>query len=366
MKNTNRPAFHGSDLEQIEAYYHIKKEDIISFGANVNPLGLSPSVKKALAENLDVISRYPDRDYVSLKAAISDYCQIPASFVAVGNGSTELISLLISQRRARHAVVIGPTYSEYQRELALTGGLVTAYYLKEEDGFLLDTADLLRFLPEDTDLVILCNPNNPTSSAISRDDLTSLVSACRERDIFVMVDETYAEFAPDPRLVTAIPLTLRFDNLMVIRGVSKFFAAPGLRLGYGVTGNQDFLASLKIHQNPWSVSSIAALAGELMLQDAGYIEKTWQLIDSERTRLTEILSGFRHARVYAPYANFILVRILKEGLSSFQVFEAAIRQGMMIRDCSSFESLPGEYIRFCVMLPKDNDRLMKCLAELLA
>lgn len=79
MKNTNRPAFHGSDLEQIEAYYHIKKEDIISFGANVNPLGLSPSVKKALAENLDVISRYPDRDYVSLKAAISDYCQIPAS-----------------------------------------------------------------------------------------------------------------------------------------------------------------------------------------------------------------------------------------------------------------------------------------------
>ena len=308
MKNTNRPAFHGSDLEQIEAYYHIKKEDIISFGANVNPLGLSPSVKKALAENLDVISRYPDRDYVSLKAAISDYCQIPASFVAVGNGSTELISLLISQRRARHAVVIGPTYSEYQRELALTGGLVTAYYLKEEDGFLLDTADLLRFLPEDTDLVILCNPNNPTSSAISRDDLTSLVSACRERDIFVMVDETYAEFAPDPRLVTAIPLTLRFDNLMVIRGVSKFFAAPGLRLGYGVTGNQDFLASLKIHQNPWSVSSIAALAGELMLQDAGYIEKTWQLIDSERTRLTEILSvppcpGLRPLRQLYPGAD---------------------------------------------------------------
>ena len=181
-----------------------------------------------------------------------------------------------------------------------------------------------------------------------------------------MVDETYVEFAPDPGHITAVPLTRDFDNLMVIRGVSKFFAAPGLRLGYGITGNRDFLSSLAIHQNPWSVSSIAALAGELMLKDAPYIEKTCRLIGSERDRLTGILSGFRHARVYTPYANFILVRILKEDLSSFQVFEAAIRQGLMIRDCSSFESLEGEYIRFCVMMPEDNDRLMACLKDLLA
>lgn len=366
MKNAKRPAFHGSDLEQIEKYYHIKKEEITGFGANVNPLGLSSSVKEALAENLDVISRYPDRDYASLKAAISDYCHIPASFVAVGNGSTELICLLISQRKARHAVVIGPTYSEYQRELELTGGRITAYDLKEENRFRLDIPDLLGFLPKDTDLLILCNPNNPTSSAVSQDSLKALIDACRERDIFVMVDETYVEFAPDPGHITAVPLTRDFDNLMVIRGVSKFFAAPGLRLGYGITGNRDFLSSLAIHQNPWSVSSIAALAGELMLKDAPYIEKTRRLIGSERDRLTGILSGFRHARVYTPYTNFILVRILKEDLSSFQVFEAAIRQGLMIRDCSSFESLEGEYIRFCVMMPEDNDRLMACLKDLLA
>ena len=366
MKSAKRPAFHGSDLEQIEKYYHIKKEEITGFGANVNPLGLSSSVKEALAENLDVISRYPDRDYSSLKAAISDYCHIPASFVAVGNGSTELICLLISQRKARHAVVIGPTYSEYQRELELTGGRITAYDLKEENRFRLDIPDLLGFLPKDTDLLILCNPNNPTSSAVSQDSLKALIDACRERDIFVMVDETYVEFAPDPGHITAVPLTRDFDNLMVIRGVSKFFAAPGLRLGYGITGNRDFLSSLAIHQNPWSVSSIAALAGELMLKDAPYIEKTRRLIGSERDRLTGILYGFRHARVYTPYANFILVRILKEDLSSFQVFEAAIRQGLMIRDCSSFESLEGEYIRFCVMMPEDNDRLMACLKDLLA
>ena len=180
-----------------------------------------------------------------------------------------------------------------------------------------------------------------------------------------MVDETYVEFAPDPGHITAVPLTRDFDNLMVIRGVSKFFAAPGLRLGYGITGNRDFLSSLAIHQNPWSVSSIAALAGELMLKDDPYIEKTRRLIGSERDRLTGILSGFRHARVYTPYANFILVRILKEDLSSFQVFEAAIRQGLMIRDCSNFPTLDDRYFRFCFMLPQDNDRLVQALREIL-
>ena len=156
MKNAERPAFHGSDLEQIEKYYHIKKEEITGFGANVNPLGLSSSVKEALAENLDVISRYPDRDYASLKAAISDYCQIPASFVAVGNGSTELICLLISQRRARHAVVIGPTYSEYQRELELTGGRITAYDLKEENRFRLDILSSAMTMPSRTTRIWHC------------------------------------------------------------------------------------------------------------------------------------------------------------------------------------------------------------------
>lgn len=365
MKNTNQPAFHGSDLEQIAEYYHIKKEEIISFGANVNPLGLSASVKEQLAQNLDVITRYPDRDYTDLKEAISGYCHIPASGIAVGNGSTELISLLISHRNARHAVVVGPTYSEYERELSLTGGRISFYNLKEEQNFELDTADLLAFLPADADLLILCNPNNPTSSAVSRAELSGLIQGCQSRGIFVMIDETYAEFAPRLPEISAVPLTLEYDNLMVIRGLSKYFAAPGLRLGYGITGNRAFLDSLKICQNPWSVSSIAALAGERMLKDTAYIEKTWNLIDSERTRICRRLAEFSHAKIYRPSANFILVRILKEGLTSFQVFEHAIRRNMMIRDCSSFDSLKGQYIRFCIMMPEDNDRLLDCLEELL-
>jgi threonine-phosphate decarboxylase len=365
MNKSMTPAFHGSDLEQIAAYYHIPQESIISFGANVNPLGISPLVKAALCDNLDIITRYPDRDYKALRETIASYCDVNMEHVVVGNGSTELISLLISQRKARHALVIGPTYSEYERELSLTGGSMSYYNLNEQLDFQLDFHDFLEKLTPDIDFLILCNPNNPTSSALTQEQLTHLLSECQKRNIFVMIDETYVEFAPCVAEITAMPLTEIYDNLMIIRGVSKFYAAPGLRLGYGVTSNREFLADLRQHQNPWSLNSIAAFAGEIMLKDTSYIKKTRTLILSERERLCNILRKYPSVKIYEPYANFILLHLRKEGLTSHQVFEHSIRQGMMIRDCSSFESLEGEYIRFCIMKPDDNTRLVQCLGELL-
>lgn len=368
-ENTNKqehPEFHGSDIEQIEAYYKIPAASIVKFGANVNPLGLSDTLKKDLAGHLDIISSYPDRDYKELRAAIAAYCNVQMEHVVTGNGSTELISLLISQRNAKHALVIGPTYSEYERELSLTGGRISEYNLPESADFHLDMEHFAKALEDDIDFVILCNPNNPTSSAMTREEIQKLLELCRSKDIFVMIDETYVEFAPDVDAITAMPLAASYDNLMIIRGVSKFFAAPGLRLGYGVTSNQAFLDTLKKHQNPWSLNSLGAYAGVRMLQDQDYIQKTRSLILSERDRMVRELKTFHHVKVYPAYANFILIKILKDGVTSFDIFDQAIRQGMMIRDCSSFEGLPGEYVRFCIMLPEDNTRLLKCLAKTLA
>lgn len=366
MKETKNQAFHGSDLEEIEKFYHIPKKEILCFGANVNPLGLSSSVKKILSENLDIITRYPDRNYTALKNAISSYCEIPSRCILPGNGSTELISLLISQIKSRHAVVIGPTYAEYERELLLNGSRMTSYALKPEDSFHLDLNEFLCSLTADVDLLILCNPNNPTSSAIPQAQLKDLLTACKNRGIFVMIDETYAEFAPPEEKVTAIPLVLQYENLMVIRGISKFFAAPGLRLGYGITGNKELLSSFALYQNPWSVSSIAAFAGEQMLKDTSYIRQTQSLIRSERDRICNRLNSFRYAKYFQPQANFILMQILKKDLTSFQVFEYAIQHKMMIRDCSSFHDLDGQFIRFCIMMPDENNQLLACLGELLA
>ena len=359
-----KPEFHGSDLEKIADYYHLNKENIILFGANVNPLGLSGQVKKDLAAHLDVISSYPDRNYTDLKKAIAFYTGSSAEHIVVGNGSTELISLLISQRAPKKALLLGPTYSEYARELNLVGGTLEYYNLKEEQDFKLDISDLTDALKSDIDLLIICNPNNPTSSAISTSDIRELLSVCRSLRIFVMIDETYIEFAPKGATLSAVPLVPEFDNFMVIRGVSKFFAAPGLRFGYGLTSNQAFLQTLLTHQNPWSLNSVGAYAGERMLKDTDYIKKTWTLIDSERTRMCTELSGLDTVKIYPAYANFVLVRILKEGLTSFDVFEKAIHQDLMIRDCSSFESLNGEYVRFCIMNPEDNDRLLDVFRSL--
>ena len=359
-----RPVFHGSDIEKICEYYHLDKKDIINFGANVNPLGLSENVKDAISAHLDLLSSYPDREYASLRQTISEYCGIPADFILPGNGSSELISLLIEARSPKRTLILGPTYSEYSRELSFSGSIQEYYHLKEENDFRLDVEDLCRAL--DTggyDFLILCNPNNPTSSAVMQDDMRRLLGFCEKHGIFVMIDETYVEFAPDISAVTAAPLTREFRNLMVLRGVSKFFAAPGMRLGYGITGNKEFLRKMKEKQIPWSLNSIGAFAGEQMFRDSAYIGQTRSLILGERDRMYRTLSGLTGCRVFRPYANFILLHIIKGGLTSSDIFESCIKNGLMIRDCSSFQCLDGEFVRFCIMMPDDNTRLLETLTD---
>ncbi len=356
--------FHGSDLEKIAAYYQIPKEDIVLFGANVNPLGLSERAKKELTAHLDIITRYPDRNYTSLKETIAGYCKTDSSFVVVGNGSTELISLLIACRSPKKTLILGPTYSEYSRELSFTGGQISYYYLEEADDFRLNLPDLKKKLNSSIDMLILCNPNNPTSSAICTDDLEEILCLCSRHHIFVMIDETYVEFAPQDVSITAMPLIDRYDNLMIIRGVSKFFAAPGLRFGYGITSNKAFHDALIRVQNPWSLNSIGAFLGEILLTDTHYISRTRQLIRTERERMYQELSRIPAYKPYPAYANFQLVRILQKSFSSSDVFEAAIRRNMMIRDCSSFKNLNGQFFRFCHMLPDENDRLIACLTDI--
>ena len=275
-----------------------------------------------------------------------------------------MISLLIQERAPKHTLILGPTYSEYSRELSFSGSTQEYYHLQESNDFEPDIPDLCRKLEQGYDFLILCNPNNPTSSAITQEELRRLIGFCAEKNIFVMIDETYVEFAPDINAITAVPLTREFTNLMVLRGVSKFFAAPGMRLGYGITGNMDFLAKMREKQTPWSLNSLGAFAGEIMLQDQDYIKRTRNLILSERDRMIQELKEVDTYKVYPAYANFILLKIQKDGLTSYDVFEACIKQGLMIRDCSSFQCLDGEFVRFCIMMPEDNGRLLAVLKTL--
>lgn len=353
--------FHGSDLEKIEEIYGIKKEEIVSFSANVNPLGVSPLLRCALSEKIDAITTYPDREYTSLRKCIAAYCGTEYENVIVGNGSTELISLFIQIEHPKKALVIGPTYSEYEREIALGGGTTLYYPLKESDNFKLNVEDFLTHLNESIDLLVICNPNNPTSSSIRRGEMRHILDACKQHDIYVMVDETYVEFADDMEEISAVPLTNYYNNIVILRGTSKFFAAPGLRLGYAVTGNRDLIEAINTRKNPWTINSLAVVAGETMFRDREYIEQTKRLISSERARIFDLLKKNPDFKVYEPSGNFMLVRILKENVTSQVLFDRAIREKMMIRDCSTFPFLDNKYVRFCIMKKEDNDRLLDCL-----
>ena len=357
--------FHGSDLEKIASVYGIQKEDIVSFSANVNPLGISPKLREALSEKIDVITSYPDREYTSLRKCIARYAHTDPGNIIVGNGSTELISLFIQIEHPKKALIIGPTYSEYEREVSLGGGTSLYYPLQESEDFKLDVEHFCGKLNESIDLLIICNPNNPTSTSITRSDMRRILDVCKQHDIYVMVDETYVEFAPDGLDVTAVPLTEYYNNIVILRGISKFYASPGLRLGYAITGNDDLVKKINNRKNPWTINALAEAAGELMFQDTDYIKATRQLISTERSRIYQELSSWDTLKVYEPTANFLLFRILRDSVTAQDIFDSCIRSCMMVRNCSTFPFLNNKYVRFCFMNPAQNDELIRCIKGVL-
>jgi threonine-phosphate decarboxylase len=194
--------------------------------------------------------------------------------------------------------------------------------------------------------------------------MRKILDICKQRSIICMVDETYVEFAEDMKQITAVSLAGYYNNVIILRGISKFYAAPGLRLGYAICGNLDLLKQLNQRKNPWTINTLAALAGEIMFTDEDYINQTRTLIKQERDRIVALLSACPNVKLYPPVANFLLVKILKDGITSAEVFDAAIRKGLMIRDCSTFPFLDQKFIRFCFMSPEKNTELVHLLLGL--
>lgn len=353
--------FHGSDLEKIEAFYGIKKEDITSFSANVNPLGISPKMAETLRDHIRCIEAYPDREYTALKASIARYVGCDAGQILVGNGTTELITHVTSYVSPKKALIVGPTYSEYEHAVTLCGGSSVYFPLREEDDFVLDTMRLTEKLTDDIDLLFLCNPNNPTGTVIRTSETRKILNACMEHGIFVCADETYIEFAENPSGCTAVPLANDYNNLIVLRGVSKFFAAPGLRLGYAITGNSDLLSYVASQADPWTINAYAELAGTVMFSDEEYIKETRDLIAKERERLYRFFQESKRFKPYPPGANFLLLKITEDGLTAHELFDRCIKQGLMIRDCATFPFLDERYLRFCFLTPEQNQRLVELL-----
>ena len=345
---------HGGDI-----YRHL---EVIDFSVNTNPLGAPESVKRAVQESVAMIEHYPDVKCEALREAISGFEQVNMEEILCGNGAAELFFAAVQAVRPQKALVTAPSFSEYEEALRSVGAEVEYYYLCEEDNFQI-REDYVDKLSKEIDMIFLCNPNNPTSKVITKDQMDMILARCLELNIFVMVDETYVEFVKDVHLISSIALTKKYDNLIVLRSVSKFFASPGLRLGYAITNNEDFLEETTNEKTPWNINVYASVAG-VMFSDDHYINLTKSLIQTERNLIYSALCSRKTIKVFKPEANFVLIKLLKEDQTASDVFDYCIKRGFMIRDCTDYEGLGDKYIRFCFMKPEQNDNVVNTILEI--
>ncbi|MBR6399804.1 MAG: aminotransferase class I/II-fold pyridoxal phosphate-dependent enzyme [Firmicutes bacterium] len=355
-------SLHGGDLDEISRLYGIDKSKIMNFSGNVNPLGLPDSVKRAIAQNVDAATGYPDVEYRALRGAIAQYTGAKAEHITAGNGSTELITGFIKAVMPKKAIIAEPAYSEYLRILSQTGCETVLSPMNEKNDFMPDPDAF--DITDDTDLLVICNPNNPTGTYLTAKQIAALARRCKQHGCFIMIDETYVEFADAAEHISAVELTGEYDNIGVIRGTSKFFACPGLRLGYGITGNKAVLDKVVQSRDLWSVNVFAELAGCVMFTDTDFIRKTRGLINTERARIRRELGALDKLKLYNTQSNFFLVKILGGDITAKELFLRLIEKNILIRNADNFPFLDETYFRFCILSPEENDILLDSLKEI--
>ncbi|HAJ94694.1 MAG TPA: threonine-phosphate decarboxylase, partial [Actinobacteria bacterium] len=219
---------HGGNLKSAQDKYGIRRKRIIDFSANINPLGLPPGIKKLISRNINNIINYPDQDNTLLIRALSDKHRIDTDKIIIGNGSNELIYLLLNSLSPKKVIIPAPSYSEYERA-ALAAGASCIFPGILTDGKIdFDLKDLNGTFG----LIFICNPHNPTGKLWRREELECLINKCRKADIIILVDEAFTAFVPDEEKYSVIDLLRSYSNLAVLRSMTKIYAVPGLRLGY--------------------------------------------------------------------------------------------------------------------------------------
>ena len=331
------------------------KKNIIDFSANINPLGLPREVKKAVRENLDEILRYPDAKARDITRNIARYWGIDERNVLLGNGSVELIYLIAQTFKPRLTLIPTPSFSEYERAARNAGSKIRFLPLREKEGFRLD---LPRY--ERADLFFLCNPNNPTGNLILEKRKLPKQAKCKH----FVIDEAFMDFLPGQKKHTLVREAVKTEKIAVLRTFTKFFALPGLRIGYAVA-HKNTIDRLKRNQPPWSTNSLAQLTARTMLSDKDYSDKTYRIIAKEREFLFAELSAIKGLEPYPSKVNFILIKIEKGSITSKALQHALIKKGFLVRDCSDFRNLGKRYIRIAVRSHKENTKLLNAFRKTL-
>lgn len=379
--------FHGGNIYKVFREKNLK--EILDYSSNINPYGIPESLKSRIIENLEILERYPDPDYVELREKLAHLNKIDISDIVLGNGATEIIFLFMKVINPKKILIVSPTFGEYERavkateiprdivSLSCSGDNknienkeieIEYFELKESDDFKLNIGNLKNELENKYDLLIICNPNNPTGKFLKLAQTEEILKECNKYDTKLFIDEAFIEFLADGMKESIINTEENKKNLFVTRAFTKFFAIPGLRLGYGMYFDKELEKKISEKKEPWSVNNFAEMAGLTVLDDAEYIEKTLKWIAEEKIYMYEKLNKISGMKVYETEVNFITGKIdeklFSEGLNVKILREKMLEQGILIRDASNFKFLDERFFRLAIKDRASNDRVIEAMKEI--
>ena len=341
---------HGGDL--------YTKPVRLDFSANTNPLGTPESVRRAVVESVDLLNQYPDPYCRELTAALAEFEQVPQECILCGCGAAELIFSFCTAVKPKKTLELAPTFSEYSSALKAVGCEVERYPLNKENGFVL-TEGFVEFLRgSNCDVVFLCNPNNPTGQIIEPVLLDEIAQICHGRGIRLFLDECFLDLSDQGRDLSLKDKLSIQPGLFVLKAFTKSYGMAGLRLGYCLSGDRDLLTTMGRSVQPWNVSLPAQKAGVAALGETEFLNKTRQVIQSQRKWMQEqfLALGFT---VCPAQANYLLL------YHELPMYERLLDKGILVRDCSNYHGLERGWFRVAVRREEENRVLMDTVRSIL-
>lgn len=348
------PLVHGGDWAGYSEEYGGQPLD---FSANVSPLGVPLGVKQAIAAAAETADRYPDPLCRSLCREIAAHEQIPEDCILCGNGAADLIFRAVWAKKPKRALIIAPTFAEYEAALESCGCQVEYYFLSEEKDFRLDES-FLNAIVFGIDMVFLCEPNNPTGMTTPRDLLLKVAERCNACGVLLMLDECFGDFLEDYEAHTLKKVIADFPNLVILKAFTKLYAMAGVRLGYALCSNRVLLEEMRQTGQPWAVSSLAQDAGKAALKEKEYVENVRRMIAQERPWLKQQLEQLG-LKVLPGQANYLLF------FCPVSLIEPLRQKGVLLRSCSNYHGLNENWYRTAVRTHEENVRLIQALKEVI-
>lgn len=344
----------GKPVEELERELGI--HDAIKLASNENPLPPSDRVQRAITAALASLNRYPDGSGHYLRQALARKHNVTAEQIVLGNGSNDLIELLVRTflRPGDEAVVPHPSFVVYPMIVQAAGGIRVMVMLKD---YRIDLEAMSRAITPMTKIVFIANPNNPTATLVTADEVAHFMSKVPERTI-VVFDEAYLEFAQGPDFPDALAYVAQGRKVVVLRTFSKAASLAGLRVGYGVT-DEDAIALMNRIRQPFNVNALAQVAALAALEDESHTLECVRMIEAGRHYLYDEFNAL--GVKYVPSrANFILVDV---GRSASDIYQRLLKEGVIVRPLTPFGMEAA--LRITVGTPQENRRLIKALRTVL-